>query len=106
MKKYTKKIKLYWPSRAKKEFDVLKEPIRPKRMRRLFFFWGRTHWECDEVRNQRRRINYRAGHLARRIGFFNHPPVSPTVNRDRKKIEIENSDTEIRMKQEIKNVRM
>jgi len=51
MKKYTKNIKIYWPSRAKKEFDVLKEPIPPKRMRRLFFFWGRAYLDWDQERN-------------------------------------------------------
>jgi hypothetical protein len=49
MKKHKKNRKLYWPSRAKKEFDVLKEPIRPPGMRRLFFFRGGAFRDGDEA---------------------------------------------------------
>jgi hypothetical protein len=49
MKKHTKNTKLYWPSRAKKEFDVLNEPIRPQGMRRLFFFRGGAFQDGDEA---------------------------------------------------------
>jgi hypothetical protein len=42
MKKYTKNTKLYWPSRAKKEFDVLKEPIPPPKDETAIFFLGKS----------------------------------------------------------------